>query len=137
MLQYFAELFEDANDFAWISAKNCHAAVCCQMEEGQTDWLNIHDLDRCRRHYAQRHPQNKVDKSEKSENFSKKSQNSSNSSEKEIVACTFFNKGTCSHKKQDHENSVKKFLHVCSTCFSKGVISRHSSKFCGGAAKNG
>ena len=27
MLQYFSELFEDANDFTWIGAKNCHAAV--------------------------------------------------------------------------------------------------------------
>ena len=135
MLQYMAELFEDANDFAWSSAKSCHAAVSCHMEEGQFDWLDTHRLDRCRRHIAQRYPQAKGDKFEKSEN-SKKTNFSTNSSEKSIVACTFYNKGTCSHKKQDHENAVRKFMHVCSTCFAKGTVIRHMSKFCTGNTKN-
>ena len=53
MLQYFSELFEDANDFSWLVAKNCHAAVCCKMEEDKLDWMNTYGLDRCKSHYAQ------------------------------------------------------------------------------------
>ena len=55
MLEYLRDLYEDTNDFSFHAAKNCHAAACSRMEEHRLDWLDIFGLDRCRRHYAQRH----------------------------------------------------------------------------------
>ena len=52
MPAYLRDLYEDANDFSFLAAENCHAAVCCKMED---DRLDTFGLDRCRRQDAQRH----------------------------------------------------------------------------------
>ena len=130
MLQYFSDLFEDANDFAWVSAKSCHAMICCRMEENILDWQDVPELDRQRRAYAQWHPVSKSEKSEKSDFVAKKKNFNFNSSRKNIVPCTFYNKGMCSHKKSDHESATTEFKHICSTCFAKGESIRHMAKFC-------
>ena len=35
MLDYVINLFEDALDFSWSSAKACHAVLLCRMEQGE------------------------------------------------------------------------------------------------------
>ena len=37
MLAYLSELMEDANNFAWSSAKAAHAVILCEMERGTLD----------------------------------------------------------------------------------------------------
>ena len=102
MLQYFSELFEDANDFSWMGAKNCHAAVCCRMEEDKLDWLNTFGLDRCRNAYSQR-----PEPPKSRENFS----NNENFEPKRIVACSFYNNSRC-NKPRDHENANTAYKHI-------------------------
>ena len=54
MLEYLADLMEDAHDFSWASAKGNHAMLLCQMEEGKIQWTDIHKIDLVRRAHAQR-----------------------------------------------------------------------------------
>ena len=131
MLEYLRDLYEDANDFSFLSAKNCHAEVCCKMEEDRLDWLDTFGLDRCRRHTAQRH-------APKSENFRKMHQKANKPSNftqgKRNVACIFYQKNTCHHA-SDHETATTAYKHVCVVCFAKGDFARHKEREC--PEKNG
>ena len=57
MLEYLADLMEDANDFSWASAKGSHAMLLCKMEEGKLQWSDTLKIDRIRRAHAQRFTQ--------------------------------------------------------------------------------
>ena len=41
MLQYLADLMEDATNFSWASAKASHAVLLCKMELGSLKWSDI------------------------------------------------------------------------------------------------
>ena len=123
MLEYFAALFEDANDFSWSSAKSCHASVCCKMEDAKFDWLSTHDLDRCRRSYAQRAPSSKV---ENVQNVK---------SDKKIVACKFYQRNRC-FQHGDHDKDDITYKHICLPCFQKGKMLRHRMTECPDRSKN-
>ena len=131
MLDYFQGLFEDANDFAWSSAKKCHSIVCCRVEEATLAWDDELELDRCRRSYAQRHPPQKSEPVKKSEKRVSNSQKSSQS--KKIVACHFYQNSKCNRFK-DHESVTTVYKHICLNCFRGGEHIRHKESEC---PKNG
>ena len=54
MLQYLADLMEDATDFSWASAKASHAVLLCEMERGSLKWSDTTRIDRIRRAHAQK-----------------------------------------------------------------------------------
>ena len=54
MLEYLADLMEDAQDFSWASAKAAHAVALCRMEDGKLSWNDTQGLDRVRRAHAQK-----------------------------------------------------------------------------------
>ena len=126
MLEYLRDLYEDANDFSFLAAKNCHAVVCCRMEEDRLDWMDTFGLDRCRRHYAQRH-------NVKSENGkkpqSKFGKNQNFSSGKRNVAYIFYQKNSCHHS-GDHETVTTAYKHACLYCFARGNFARHREREC-------
>ena len=39
---------EDASDFGFENARNCHAVVLTTMEADKLDWSNTNELDRIR-----------------------------------------------------------------------------------------
>ena len=120
MVDYLVELFDDANDFAWSSAKNCHESVCRKMEEGKLDWADTSGLERERRAHAQRIPSQKHEQ-EKHRSFDNR----------KIVPCSFYQTGACTGK--DHGNSKVLYKHICITCFRKNKQLRHPD--CKGAHK--
>ena len=60
MLQYLADLMEDASDFSWASAKASHAVLLCEMEQGSIKWSYPPRIDRIRRAHAQKHTSHKT-----------------------------------------------------------------------------
>ena len=44
MLQYLADLMEDATDFSWTNAKVSHAVLLCEMERGSLTWSDSHKI---------------------------------------------------------------------------------------------
>ena len=107
MLEYLADLMEDAQDFSWASAKAAHAVALCRMEDGKLTWKDTQGLDRVRRAHAQK-------------NITSSSTNGTNSKSqknfKELgFICKFFQIGTCSHAK-DHISAGRKYRHVCTHC---------------------
>ena len=52
MLEYLADLMEDANDFSWASTKGSDAVLLCKMEEGKLQWSDTFKIDRIRRAHA-------------------------------------------------------------------------------------
>ena len=108
MLEYLADLMEDAQDFSWASAKAAHVVALCRMEDGKLTWKDTQGLDRVRRAHAQKNI------------GSSSSNNAANSSKfvknKELgFICKFFQIGTCIHSK-DHISGGRKYRHVCSHC---------------------
>ena len=116
MLEYLADLMEDAHDFSWASAKGSHAVLLCKMEEGKIQWTDTHKIDRIRRAHAQRFTQ-------------PNSQSSQKKSDNKGMPCKFFQKGSCQHK-TDHESGSNFYKHICSICASQGKEYRHAAKDC-------
>ena len=108
MLEYLADLMEDAQDFSWASAKAAHAVALCRMEDGKLSWKDTQGLDRVRRAHAQK-------------NIGASNSNNGGSGNKfgknkELgFICKFFQIGTCTHSK-DHVSGGRKYRHVCSHC---------------------
>ena len=119
MLQYLAELFEDAS---WLSAKYSHQQVCCKMEEGRLEWDDMPGLDRCRRSYAQRatpsHKESTQEPDRQKSNFKNEK------SDKRIFACSYYQNNSYSRSKE-HGNANNWYKHICLTCFKKGEHIRH------------
>ena len=124
-------MFEDANDFAWTSVKSCNAAVFCRMEEGRLDWANTNELDRCRRHHAQRHPVSKSDSSQNNQNVGQNWEKS----DKKVVPCRYYQRNKC-FEKRDHDKDNVTYKHVCTDCFAKGKHLRHNMFTCPDRSKN-
>ena len=108
MLEYLADLMEDAQDFSWASAKAAHAVALCRMEDGKLSWKDTQGLDRVRRAHAQKNIGGSNSNNGVSSNKFGKN--------KELgFICKFFQIGTCSHSK-DHVSGGRKYRHVCSHC---------------------
>ena len=101
MLEYLADLKEDAHDFSWASAKGSHAVLLCKIEEGKVQ-----------RFTQQNHAQNAKKKSDS-----------------KGMPCKFYQKGTCQYK-TDHESDSKFYKHICSVCACQSKEYRHSAKDC-------
>ena len=93
MLQYLADLMEDATDFSWASAKASHAVLLCEMERGSMKWSDTTRIDRIRRAHAQKHT-------------SFKSNWVKNSDSKKPWFCKAFQTNVCRFQK-DHEVNGK------------------------------
>ena len=108
MLEYLADLMEDAQDFSWASAKAAHAVALCRMEDGKLTWKDTQGLDRVRRAHAQKNIG--VSNSGSGANSSKFGKN------KDLgFICKFYQIGTCTHSR-DHISGARKYRHVCSHC---------------------
>ena len=104
MLEYMADLMEDAQDFSWASAKACHAVVLCRMEEGKVVWSDTERIDRVRRSYAQKVLSNKTTAT-----------SNGNGEKNKALVCKFYQDGSCSHTK-DHTTGGRRYKHNCSSC---------------------
>ena len=116
MLQYLADLMEDATDFSWASAKASHAVLLCEMERGALKWSDTPRIDRIRRAHAQKHTSHRT-------NWVK------NQDVKKPWFCKAFQTNACRFQK-DHEVNGKIHRHICSYCLSQGRIMNHSEKEC-------
>ena len=117
MLEYLADLMEDAHDFSWASAKGSYAVLLCKMEEGKLQWSDTLKIDRIRRAHAQRFTQQNH------------TENSEKKTDSKGMLCKFYQKGTCQHK-MDHESGSNFYKHICSVCASQGKEYRHAAKDC-------
>ena len=108
MLDYLADLMEDAQDFSWASAKAAHAVALCRMEDGKLTWQDTQGLDRVRRAHAQKNIGSVNSNSGVASNKFGKNRDLG-------FICKFFQIGTCSHSK-DHISAGRKYRHVCSHC---------------------
>ena len=108
MLEYLADLMEDAQDFSWASAKAAHAVALCRMEDGKLSWNDTIGLDRVRRAHAQKNIGTSNSNNGVSSNKFGKNKDLG-------FICNFFQIGTCTHSK-DHISGGRKYRHVCSHC---------------------
>ena len=53
MADYVTELLQDACDYSWESAKRAHSVLLHRMQDGVVDWINIDEVHKIRRRYAQ------------------------------------------------------------------------------------
>ena len=109
MLEYVINLLEDAQDFSWSSAKACHAALLCRMEQGEiSSWNDTEKIDRLRRAHAQRHvaTSNGI------------SRNSDKANSTKTTPCIYYNKSSCGQK-QSHETKGVYYNHICASCWYK------------------
>ena len=104
MLEYLADIMEDAQDFSWVSAKACHAVVLCRMEEGKMVWSDTEKLDRVRRSYAQKVVSGQGNGT-----------GASGSSKNKVLTCKFYQNSSCTQSR-DHTTGGRKYKHVCSSC---------------------
>ena len=116
MLQYLGDLMEDTVDFSWQNAKEAHAVLLCEMEQGNVSWFHTNRIDRIRRAHAQRH--NQRANWQKTQEVSRKP-----------WFCKLFQTGQCSFAK-DHDTNGKLHRHVCAQCLGTGKIANHPSKDC-------
>ena len=154
MLEYFSELFEDANDFSWLGAKGAHAELLCKMKEGRVEWHEKEKVDRVRRFCAQKpsnnHTQNQGQ--HQAQNFAQKqfgnkkknffqSNNSHTDEDIPIAVCKFYQTGDC-HKRPKHISKGVAYHHWCLYCYARGQVKYHAEQNCRPkaqeqAAKNG
>ena len=117
MLEYLADLMQDAHDFSSASAKGSHAVLLCKMEEGKLQWSDTLKIDRIRRAHAQHFTQQIIHKILRKKTDSKG------------MPCKFYQKGTCQHK-MDHDSGSVFYKHICSVCAYQGKEYRHAAKDC-------
>ena len=117
MLNYLADLMEDANDFSWANAKASHAVLMCEMERGVVGWSDTTRIDRIRRAHAQKHnPPHR-------QNWAK------NWDQRKPWFCKPFQSGTCQFGK-DHEVNGKMHKHICAYCLTQGRFLGHPERDC-------
>ena len=46
------ELFQDACDYGWESAKGTHSVLLHRMQDGVLNWTNIKEVHKIRKRYA-------------------------------------------------------------------------------------
>ena len=127
MLDYVINLFEDAKDFSWSSAKAYHAVLLCRMEQGEIkSWNENEKINRIRRAHAQWHVAITHGTS----------WNADRVATSKSTHCVYYNKGSCAQK-QSHETKGVFYKHICSNCWSKdgkafphtqGDYKQHQSK---------
>ena len=117
MLQYLADLMEDATHFSWANAKASHAVLLCEMKRGSLTWSDSHRIDRILRAHAQKH------------NPPQKSNWARNSEYKKPWYCKPYQSNACKFFK-DHEVNGKVHRHICAHCLGQGRIMGHSEKEC-------
>ena len=106
MLQYQANLMQDALELNWNTAKRAHAAVLTEIERGHVTWSDQVGIDRIRQRFTQR---------------ALKSQ-SSNGHEEQVRICKRYNEENC-NQPQDHTEGKITYKHSCFTCFK--AVKRH------------
>ena len=106
MLQYQANLMQDALELNWNTAKRAHAAVLTEMERGHVTWADQMGVDRIRQRFTQR---------------AIKITNSSNSDEQTRI-CKRYNEENCSQPR-DHVDGKVTYKHSCFACFK--AVKRH------------
>ena len=110
MLDYLANLMEDASDFSWGSAKACHAILLTNMEADRVSWVETDKVDRFRRAHAQRHATGVQTSATRS--VSKKPNTTYN---KGSMICKYFQEGTCRFPTH-HKTAGQFYRHVCENC---------------------
>ena len=152
-MEYFSELFEDANNFSWLGAKGAHAELLCKMEEGRVEWHEKEKVDRVRRLCAQKpsgNPQNHAQHQTQNfgyKQFGNKKRNVTHTGQHQsdddipIAVCKFYQTGDC-HKKPKHISKGAAYHHWCLYCYARGQVKYHAEQNCRPkaqeqAAKNG
>ena len=54
MLEFLAEMMEDAQDLSWASVKAAHAVILCRMEDGKLTWDDTETIDKLRWAHGQK-----------------------------------------------------------------------------------
>ena len=117
MLDYMAELMEDAHDFSWTSAKASHALLLCRMKEGKVTWKNTDKIDRIRQANAQKIVN------------SGGIRNQDQGRPKKVAICKFFQRKSCTHAR-DHMSGGISYRHICIHCKENGKTSTHPGSDC-------
>ena len=110
MLDYLANLMEDASDFSWDSAKACHAILLTNMEADRVSWVETDKVDRFRRAHAQRHVTGVQTSATRSVSKKPKMVYSKGS-----MICRYFQEGTCRFPTH-HKTAGQFYRHVCENC---------------------
>ena len=100
-LVYLGKLMEDTTDFSWQNAKEAHAVLLCDMEQGSVTWNDTSRIDRMRRAHAQKHSVSRK------ENWGRYSDQV-----KKPWFCKLYQSRQCTHVR-DHEQNGKLQKHIC------------------------
>ena len=119
VFSHLAHLMEDASDFGFENARNCHAVVLTTMEADKLDWSDTNELDRIRRSKAQRPP-----------TTIKKSSSENSDSEATSMICKFYLTNSCS-RQGSHLTKGVFYKHKCQACGEN-----HKNKSCISKQKN-
>ena len=136
MIQLGADLFQNALDLGWPTAKGAYKVVLVEMEAGLVNWSDIDSIQEIRRQYAQRHiaRPNIASTTATIPSFNgnprpgqKRYQNEK--SDKKVV-CTAFQNNNCPHI-HDHITQGVPYRHICAYCY--GLLAKpfpHSESEC-------
>ena len=99
MLLYLQQLYQDAQETNWYTAKSAHKILLLEMERGKVSWKGSNKVHQIRARYTQRpvHPSQTEKKGGTS---------------KPAVPCKFYNNGNCIHKGEDMDGHVLQ-KHAC------------------------
>lgn len=119
MLQHLQGLMMDAAEYSFEGARNCHAIVLQQLEQGRVTWDDTERLLELRRTYAQRQPSN--DQSGKS---------SGRDNGRGPLFCLKYQDGRCSHT-GEHQTTRGLVKHICAFCLRQtGSAYNHPEQQC-------
>ena len=107
MLKYASDLFQNALDLGWATAKGSYKVLMPEMEASDLYWDDLPRVQSIRQQYAQRNVWPAAPQGpgfQKSNNVFKK-------------VCTAYQTGTCPSE-TDHRQGNTYFRHICAYCFA-------------------
>lgn len=113
MLLHLRNIMLDACEYGWAGARNAHAIVLQQIEQGRLTWSDTALIQDIRRTYGQRVVHNA----------------SKGSASIPPSTCPAFQRGSCGES-SDHYAGDKWVRHICSHCAREGKHYSHAGKDC-------
>ena len=114
MVQYGADLLQNALDLGWQTAKGSYKVLLTQIESTSLTWENINEIQALRHQFAQRSIMKQpshvahVAPSAPLHNYGPRNVRR--------VLCNRFQNNTCAHE-TDHSADGVRYRHICAYCF--------------------
>lgn len=122
MLLHLQGLMQDAAEYTFEGARNCHAIILQQLEQGRFTWTNTDKLLELRRTYAQRQT-------------SDSAHQATRTGKDRPLFCLKFQEGTCTYT-GEHQTNRGLVKHVCAYCLKQtGSSYNHPENLCRRKAK--